>query len=133
MDDFAHHPSAVKETIAAVKPFYPDGRVVAVFEPRTNTSMRRFFQETYPAAFDQADMVCICDPCVKKNIPEDQRFSTARLVADIENRGVSARHFESPDQVIEVMSPELKANDLVLIMSNGGFGNIHERFLEQLD
>ncbi|MCG8636102.1 MAG: UDP-N-acetylmuramate:L-alanyl-gamma-D-glutamyl-meso-diaminopimelate ligase [Desulfobacterales bacterium] len=133
MDDFAHHPSAVKETIAAVKPFYPEGRVVAVFEPRTNTSMRQFFQETYPAAFDQADLVCICEPCVKKDIPEDQRFSTVRLVDDIKSRGVPARHFESPDKVIDGIVPELKANDLVLIMSNGGFGNIHERFLERLD
>lgn len=132
MDDFAHHPSAVKETIAGVRPFYTKGRLVAVFEPRTNTSMRRFFQDTYPRAFDQADMVCICDPCVKKDIPEDERFSPARLAGDIERRGVPARHFETPDEVIDALVPELKAGDLVLIMSNGGFGNIHERLLERL-
>ena len=132
MDDFAHHPSAVRETVAAVKPFYPDGRVVAVFEPRTNTSMRRFFQDLYPQAFDQADLVCICDPCVKKDIPEDERFSTGQLVADIEKRGVEAHHFEASDQVLTFLTSELRENDLVLIMSNGGFDNLHKRLLERL-
>lgn len=132
MDDFAHHPSAVRETIAAVRPFYPDGRLVAVFEPRTNTSMRRFFQDTYPKAFDRADMVCICDPCVTKDIPDHERFSPERLVADIGGRGGAARHFETPDQVIDALAGELRPKDLVLIMSNGGFGNIHERLLERL-
>ncbi len=133
MDDFAHHPSAVRETITGVKPFYPQGRVVAVFEPRTNTSMRRFFQETYPAAFAQADMVCICNPCVTKNIPEDQRFSPTQLAADINGAGTPAHYFETPDQVIDFLVPELKENDLVLIMSNGGFDNIHEKLLLKLN
>ena len=133
MDDFAHHPSAVRETISAVKPFYPDGRVVAVFEPRTNTSMRNIFQETYPGSFEAADMVCICSPGVKKNIPEDQRFSPGRLASDIGALGIPARHFENPDQIIDFLVPELRENDLVLIMSNGGFGNIHQRLLERLD
>jgi len=132
MDDFAHHPSAVRETIAAVKPFYLQGRVVAVFEPRTNTSMRNIFQDTYPSAFDEADMVCICDPGVKKKIPDEERFLPSRLALDIQGRGILARHFETPDQVIEFLVPELRENDLVLIMSNGGFGNIHERLLEGL-
>ncbi len=132
MDDFAHHPSAVRETIAAVKPFYSRGRVVAVFEPRTNTSMRNIFQDTYPAAFDGADLVCICNPGVTKNIPDEQRFLPSRLALDIQGRGIPARHFETPDQVIEFLVPELRENDLVLIMSNGGFGNIHERLLEGL-
>ncbi|WDP86163.1 MAG: UDP-N-acetylmuramate:L-alanyl-gamma-D-glutamyl-meso-diaminopimelate ligase [Desulfobacter sp.] len=132
MDDFAHHPSAVRETIAAVKPFYSKGRVIAVFEPRTNTSMRNIFQKEYPRAFTGADMVIICNPCVKKSIPEDQRFSTARLAHDIETLGTRAGHFETVDQVIEFLTPQLKDKDLVLIMSNGGFGNIHERLLEKI-
>ena len=132
MDDFAHHPTAVKETIAAVKPFYPQGRLVAVFEPRTNTSMRNIFQETYPACFDQADLVCICSPAVKKNIPDDQRFSPERLTQDICSRGRVARHFHDPGQVIDFLVQALKPKDIVLIMSNGGFGNIHQRLLERL-
>ncbi|WP_020589690.1 UDP-N-acetylmuramate:L-alanyl-gamma-D-glutamyl-meso-diaminopimelate ligase [Desulfobacter curvatus] len=132
MDDFAHHPTAVKETIAAVKPFYSQGRLVAVFEPRTNTSMRNFFQDTYPACFDLADLTCICSPGVKKNIPEKERFSPERLTEDICKRGKVAYHFNDPGQVIDFLALELKPKDLVLVMSNGGFGNIHQRLLERL-
>lgn len=132
MDDFAHHPTAVKETISAVKPFYPQGRLVAVFEPRTNTSMTNIFQATYPACFDLADLVCICSPGVKKNIPEQERFSPQRLVKDICKRGRTAHHFHDPGQIIDFLVPRLRPRDLVLIMSNGGFGNIHQRLLERL-
>ncbi len=132
MDDFAHHPTAVRETIAAVKPFYEKGRVIAVFEPRTNTSMRHFFQQTYPEAFLLADKAIICNPCVKKDIPEDQRFFPEQLVTDINGKGGDALHFETPDTVIDYLIPELRENDLVLIMSNGGFGNIHSRLLARL-
>ena len=132
MDDFAHHPTAVKETIAAVKPFYPQGRLVAVFEPRTNTSMRNIFQATYPACFDLADLTCICSPGIKKNIPEEERFSTERLAKDICKRGRAAHHFHDPGQVIDFLALALKPKDLVLVMSNGGFGNIHHRLLERL-
>jgi UDP-N-acetylmuramate: L-alanyl-gamma-D-glutamyl-meso-diaminopimelate ligase len=133
MDDFAHHPSAVRETIAGVKPFYEKGRVIAVFEPRTNTSMRNFFQQTYPLAFKEADLVLICNPCVKKNIPEGQRFSPNQLVADINGIGGEAYHFETPDKVIDFLIPAVRKNDLVLIMSNGGFNNIHSRLIEGLE
>ncbi len=132
MDDFAHHPTAVRETIHAVRPFYPGGRVVAVFEPRTNTSMRRVFQNTYPDAFTEADMVCVCEPGVKKNIPDQERLSVPQLVADIKTKGIPALYFERTDKLIEFLASELKAGDLVLIMSNGGFDNIHARLLEKI-
>ena len=132
MDDFAHHPSAVRETIAAVKPFYDKGRVIAVFEPRTNTSMRHFFQDIYPEAFRAADLVCVCNPCVKKNIPEAERFLPEALVRDINALGVEARHFENVDQVLEFLPTRVRPHDLVLIMSNGGFDNIHTRLLETI-
>lgn len=132
MDDFAHHPTAVKETIDAVKPFYNKGRLIAVFEPRTNTSMRNFFQQTYPDSFLQADMVCICKPSVKKKIDARDKFSTEKLVGDINNRGVEAHHFEKSDQVIEFLSSKLTDGDLVLIMSNGGFDNIHNKLIEKI-
>ena len=132
MDDFAHHPTAVKETIKAVKPFYKKGRVIAVFEPRTNTSMRNFFQNTYPDSFLDADMVCICEPGIKKNIPPKDKFSTRQLVADIEKKGIEAYYFENSDAVIRFLVTKLKQDDLVLIMSNGGFDNIHIKLLEKI-
>jgi UDP-N-acetylmuramate: L-alanyl-gamma-D-glutamyl-meso-diaminopimelate ligase len=133
MDDFAHHPSAVKATIRAVKPFYTQGRVIAVFEPRTNTSMRRFFQDSYPAAFAEADIVCICNPVTKKQIPENERFSPEKLVSDIAALGVAAHHFSDTRELLAFLPPRLAPGDLVLIMSNGGFDNIHTRLLEKIE
>jgi len=132
MDDFAHHPTAVRETIKAVKPFYKNGRVIAVFEPRTNTSMRKFFQDTYPDSFLDADMVCVCEPGIKKNIKEKDKFSTMKLVTDIEKKGIEAYHFKNYEAVIDFLIPILKPEDLVLIMSNGGFDNIHVKLLEKI-
>jgi UDP-N-acetylmuramate: L-alanyl-gamma-D-glutamyl-meso-diaminopimelate ligase len=133
MDDFAHHPSAVRETIRAVKPFYSKGRVIAVFEPRTNTSLRRFFQDTYPAAFKEADLVCICNPSIKKNIAENERFLPEKLVSDINALGVQAHYFCDTQGVLAFLSSRLAPEDLVLIMSNGGFDNIHTRLLEMIE
>ena len=133
MDDFAHHPTAVRETIKAVKPFYKKGRVIAVFEPRTNTSMRNIFQDTYPDSFLEADMVCVCEPGIKKNISPKDKFSTRQLVADIERKGIDAYYFENTDAVINFLVSKLRPEDLVLIMSNGGFDNIHINLLEKIE
>lgn len=132
MDDFAHHPTAVKETIKALKPFYPDGRLIAVFEPRTNSSMRDVFQDIYPESFDEADLVLIRKPPHLDKIPVDHRFSSEKLVTDLEKKGVEAYFFETTEGIIDYVIRESKSGDLVLIMSNGGFDQIHDRILEQL-
>jgi UDP-N-acetylmuramate: L-alanyl-gamma-D-glutamyl-meso-diaminopimelate ligase len=132
MDDFAHHPTAVRETIRAVKPFYPRGRLIAVFEPRTNTSMRNVFQHVYPEAFDEADVVCIRKPPLLSKIPELERFSSEDLVRDLRRKGKDAHYFPDTDAIIDFVCGRAGENDLVLIMSNGGFDNIHERLLEAL-
>jgi UDP-N-acetylmuramate: L-alanyl-gamma-D-glutamyl-meso-diaminopimelate ligase len=133
MDDFAHHPTAVYETIRAVKPYYPDGRIIAVFEPRTNSSMRRTFQDVYPKAFDKADIVCIRRPSLLEKIPHADRFSSEKLVCDLKTRGKDAHYFRDTDSLISFLVNTALAGDLILIMSNGGFDNIHERLLEKLD
>jgi UDP-N-acetylmuramate: L-alanyl-gamma-D-glutamyl-meso-diaminopimelate ligase len=132
MDDFAHHPTAVRETIAAVRPFYPAGRLIAVFEPRTNTSMRRVFQDVYPQCFDGADLVCIRRPPLLKKIPEAERFSSEKLVADLNKNGRRAYFFPETDAIIDFLARETRAGDVVLIMSNGGFDDIHEKLLQRL-
>ncbi len=132
IDDFAHHPTAVRETVRAVRDFYPERRLVAVFEPRTNTSMRDVFQETYAACFDPADQVCIRKPPLLKKIPEGQRFSSTRLVADIGKRGIPAHYFEDTGAIIDFLVQTAAAGDVILVMSNGGFDNIHARLLEAL-
>ncbi|MBI5844729.1 MAG: UDP-N-acetylmuramate:L-alanyl-gamma-D-glutamyl-meso-diaminopimelate ligase [Deltaproteobacteria bacterium] len=132
MDDFAHHPTAVRETIKALKPFYPDGRLVAVFEPRTNSSRRNVFQDVYPAAFDKADTVVIRKPPLLEKIPANDRFSSEKLVEDINARGVEARFFDDTESIIGFLADFAKPGDLILVMSNGGFDNIHARLLEAL-
>ena len=132
MDDFAHHPTAVKETLRAVKPFYPDGRIVAVFEPRTNSSMRNIFQKDYALSFDDADLICIRNPSRLDKIPPAERFSPRKLVVDLIQRGKDAHYFSDTESIIDHLVKEARNGDLVLIMSNGGFDNIHERLLESL-
>jgi UDP-N-acetylmuramate: L-alanyl-gamma-D-glutamyl-meso-diaminopimelate ligase len=132
IDDFAHHPTAVRETIAAVRPFYPDSRLIAVFEPRTNTSMRSVFQEDYATAFDLADLICIRQPPLLAKVPEHIRFSSEKLVSDMRQRRKNALYFPDTDAIISYLVKEARKGDVVLIMSNGGFDNIHERLLKGL-
>ncbi|MBF0211308.1 MAG: UDP-N-acetylmuramate:L-alanyl-gamma-D-glutamyl-meso-diaminopimelate ligase [Desulfamplus sp.] len=132
MDDFAHHPSAVRETILGVKPFFKDGRLIAVFEPRTNSSMRDIFQNDYPQSFDGADIVCIREPSMLFKVPEDRRMNSRQLVDDIAKRGINALYFDNTENIIELLAAQAKSGDLILIMSNGGFDNIHQRLLEKL-
>ncbi|MGA7143263.1 MAG: UDP-N-acetylmuramate:L-alanyl-gamma-D-glutamyl-meso-diaminopimelate ligase [Desulfobacterales bacterium] len=132
MDDFAHHPTAVRETIRAVKPFCPGGRLIAVFEPRTNSSMRNVFQNIYPLSFDGADLICIRQPSLLEKIPPQERFSSQQLVADLKDRDKDAHYFTDTDAIIDFLVTEAKSGDLILVMSNGGFDNIHERLLSTL-
>jgi len=132
IDDFAHHPTAVRETIKAVKPFYPDGRLIAVFEPRTNSSMRKVFQNIYPLSFNEADLICIRKPPLLEKIPVDERFSSEKLVDDLNNRGKNAHYFPDTESIIDFLIQETRPGDVILIMSNGGFDNIHDRLLKAL-
>ncbi len=132
MDDFAHHPTAVKETVKALKPFYNHGRIIAVFEPRTNSSMRKVFQYVYPLSFNDADIVCISKPPLLEKIPFDERFSSEKLVDDLKTKGKDAYFFNNTQAIIDFLVNTAKSGDLILIMSNGGFENIHERLLAAL-
>jgi len=132
IDDFAHHPTAVKETIRAVKPLYPDGRLIAVFEPRTNSSMRKVFQNIYPQVFGQADLVCIREPSRLDKIPVRDRFSAKQLVHDLNKRHTPAFYFTDTDTIIAFLLNKAVPGDAILVMSNGGFDNIHEKLLKSL-
>ncbi|RPJ73658.1 MAG: UDP-N-acetylmuramate:L-alanyl-gamma-D-glutamyl-meso-diaminopimelate ligase, partial [Desulfobacteraceae bacterium] len=132
LDDFAHHPTAVRETLAAVRSSYPGRRIVAVFEPRTNSSMRKVFQTVYPAAFDKADLVFLRRPSRLDKIPEGERFSSDELAAEITRRGKPTWCFPGTDELLAGLIPRLAAGDVVVIMSNGGFDNIHARLLDSL-
>ena len=132
MDDFAHHPTAVRETLEAVKSFYAKKRLIAVFEPRTNSSMRNVFQTIYSQSFDFADLICIRQPPLLKKIPVAERFSSEQLVADLKKRGKDAHFFADTDAIVEFLVHQAVPGDLILVMSNGSFDNIHEKLLEKL-
>ncbi|MBE9580899.1 MAG: UDP-N-acetylmuramate:L-alanyl-gamma-D-glutamyl-meso-diaminopimelate ligase [Proteobacteria bacterium] len=132
MDDFAHHPTEVKETVAAVSSFYSDKRIVAVFEPRTNSSRRKVFQDKYPESFDMADLVCIREPPLLDKIPVEERFSSEQLTQDLQGRGKEAHYFADTEAIIDYLVGVAQPEDVILIMSNGGFDNIHEKILERL-
>jgi UDP-N-acetylmuramate: L-alanyl-gamma-D-glutamyl-meso-diaminopimelate ligase len=134
MDDFAHHPTAVRETIAAIKARYPGQRLWAVFEPRTNTTRRDVFQAEYAEAFDGADEVVIAPVDHPERAPEGRRFSVEKLIADLRGRGLSARSEpEGVPAIVATIAGRARRGDVVLIMSNGGFGGIHARLLAALE
>ena len=132
IDDFAHHPTAVKETLAALKAAYAGRRLVAVFEPRTNSSRRAVFQHDYALAFDDADMILLREPVPLADVAPEMMFSSAKLNDDLGRRGKNARVFADAGAIIAALLPELQENDVVAILSNGGFDGIHERLLTAL-
>ncbi|MCB2182944.1 MAG: UDP-N-acetylmuramate:L-alanyl-gamma-D-glutamyl-meso-diaminopimelate ligase [Desulfobulbaceae bacterium] len=132
IDDFAHHPTSVRETLGALRSAYEGQRLLAVFEPRTNSSRRRVFQDDYALVFDAADMVIVKEPDALVALPEDERFSSRKLVDDLSERGVNARYFPMTDDILNYLGMILEAGDVVAILSNGGFDNIHDRLLQLL-
>jgi UDP-N-acetylmuramate: L-alanyl-gamma-D-glutamyl-meso-diaminopimelate ligase len=129
IDDFAHHPTKVRETVRAARARYPRSHLVAVFEPRTATSRRKVFQETYPASFAAADEVVVVPPFDAEKIPEAERFDSAALVAALRRNGQKAVLHENADEVVAALSSRLSQDTVVLIMSNGAFDDIHEKLL----
>jgi len=132
LDDFAHHPTAVRETIQAVKEKYRHRRLVAVFEPRSNSSRRNVFQEQYAVSFDRADLIMIPEPPMTEKIPKEQRFSSLGLVEDLNSRGLKASYFSNTDLLLEGVLRLSRAGDVVLFMSNGSFDNLPVRTLAAL-
>ena len=130
-DDFAHHPTAVRETLAAVRETAPAGRVWGVFEPRSATACRRVFQDAFAAALALADRVVV-GPVHRSTLPEAERLSAPKLAADVAAAGVPARHLESVDEIVSVVGGEALDGDLVVVMSNGDFGGVHQRLLDRL-
>lgn len=133
IDDFAHHPTAVEETLKALRQKYHDKRLIAVFEPRSWSSRLAVFQEPYSKAFAYADYVIIAGVYNTSKASElGKVLDVDELVKDIELRGKPAFAYPDADAIVEHLTPELKEGDVVAIMSNGGFGGIHEKILNLL-
>ena len=136
VDDFGHHPTAVRETLAALRGRFPGRPLVAVFEPRSNTSRRAIFQREYAEAFDAAARVVVQivpdTPIYSAFGGEPERLSAEQLARDVTARGVPAVALPDVDAIVDHLAKSCAPGDVVVTLSNGGFGGIWEKLLERL-
>jgi UDP-N-acetylmuramate: L-alanyl-gamma-D-glutamyl-meso-diaminopimelate ligase len=130
-DDFAHHPTAIAETLAALRAAHPAARIRAVFEPRSASSCRKVFQRAFADAFGAADDVLIA-AVFRSSLPDAERLSAEQLVADLSAAGTPARHVPSVEEIVSLLVRERREGDHVVLMSNGGFGGIHGKLMAAL-
>ena len=133
MDDYAHHPTAIRETLAALRFKYPDRRIWGIYEPKSNTARRNIHQAAYATAFDSADRVLLAKPYVKKDSlkPEDM-LDVDALTAAISERGTPASYRADVAGILSVLLAETQAGDLVVIMANSGFDGLTTKLLAGL-
>lgn len=133
IDDFAHHPTAVRETLRALRSKYRTNRLVAVFEPRSWSSRLAVFQDDYAKAFQSADYVVIANVFDSQKVTEKGRaLDTSQLIESISKQGKPALALPGADEIVKHLEPQLRSGDIVAIMSNGGFGGIHDKLLNAL-
>jgi UDP-N-acetylmuramate: L-alanyl-gamma-D-glutamyl-meso-diaminopimelate ligase len=132
IDDFGHHPTAIAQTLEALRHRYRGNRLWAVFEPRSNTTRRAVFQQQLPDALKLADGVFIAQVAKLEQIAEEERLNPERVVAAIAKAGRPAFYEQNADAIVDRIVPMLRPNDVVAVFSNGGFDNIHEKLLARL-
>jgi len=133
IDDFAHHPTAVRETILALKRKYAGRRLVTVFEPRSATSRRKVFQNDYVDAFTHSDLPFIAVPFDQSQIAVGDQFSSEELVRDLADRSKSAHLFHSADEGVESVARTARSGDVIAVLSNGGFDGFISKLLKRLE
>ncbi|HWP84716.1 MAG TPA: UDP-N-acetylmuramate:L-alanyl-gamma-D-glutamyl-meso-diaminopimelate ligase [Terriglobia bacterium] len=132
IDDFAHHPTAIRETLRAVRARYPGRRLWAVLEPRSHTLRRSVFQSELAAALAGADGVILAAVYRQDKIPAEQRLQPDRVCDELLRRGIPAECGGQADQIVDRLRPQLQPGDVVVVMSNGGFGGVHRKLLSAL-
>jgi len=132
IDDFGHHPTAIANTLQALRHRYRGHRLWAIFEPRSNTMRRAVFQRQLPDALSLADGVFISQVAKVEQIPEEERLNPGAVVDAVAEAGRPAFYEQSADAIVDRIVPMLRAKDVVVVFSNGGFDNIHEKLLGRL-
>jgi UDP-N-acetylmuramate: L-alanyl-gamma-D-glutamyl-meso-diaminopimelate ligase len=133
MDDFAHHPTAVRETLAGIRRRYPGRRIVAVFEPRTNTSRRNVFQTDYAEAFSLAD-IAMCAPVFRpETVAPEERFRPDVWVEDLRRLGRVAHCFDDPGNLERALTETCQSGDVVMFMSSGSFADLFRNLKANLE
>ena len=132
IDDFAHHPTAIRETLKALGQRYPGRRVWAIFEPRSNTTRRNHFQAELAEALRLAKRVVVAGIARLEQIPAEERLDPARLMEDIRTADTEADYIPTADEIVEHVVGQAKEGDILCVLSNGGFGGIHQKLLDAL-
>ena len=133
IDDFAHHPTAIASTLAALRARYPGARLWAILEPRSNTLRRNVLQNDLARSLAMADEVIVANVFKSEAIPESERLNLDAIVAAISQRGRRARIVPDADAIVHLVAPEMRPGDVVAILSNGGFGGIYEKLPQSLE
>ena len=132
IEDFAHHPTAIRETLRALRARYPEGRLWAVLEPRSNTLRRNVFQQELVESLMLADRVVLAEVYRAENIPEQERLHPAAVIEELRQRDRPAELLSNADEIVAAISPELRSGDVVALLSNGGFNGIYEKLPQRL-
>ncbi|QNI37601.1 UDP-N-acetylmuramate:L-alanyl-gamma-D-glutamyl-meso-diaminopimelate ligase [Edaphobacter albus] len=127
IDDFAHHPTAIRETLRALRESHPGQRLIAVLEPRSNTLRRNVFEDALIESLALADRVVLAGVFKSENIPAAERLDPERVVHGLTERGIPATVYQDADAITAALAPEVRNGDIVAILSNGGFGGIYEK------
>ena len=127
IEDFAHHPTAIRETLRALRESYPGRRLWAVLEPRSNTLRRNVFEQALVDSLALADQVVLAEAYQSGNIPQPERLEPAHITRALAERGLPAQLLADADAIVAAITPQLQTGDVVAIMSNGGFGDIYEK------
>tara|TARA_B100000749_G_scaffold280899_1_gene281100 strand:- start:197659 stop:199032 length:1374 start_codon:yes stop_codon:yes gene_type:complete len=131
IDDFAHHPTAVRLTLDCMREAYGDRRLICIFEPRSATARRNVFYNEYLESYSRADWVIYPKAFNQSKIPEADRFNSEQFIEDLSHKGVRASFIENTDEIVKALVDEHQAGDVVLIMSNGGFDGIYHKIMSR--
>ena len=132
LDDFGHHPTAIRETLRALRIKYPTQKVWAIFEPRTNTTRRNVFQAELASAFADADAVVIAQVARLELLAPEERLDPALLIQNLITAGKDAAYLSDADAIVTHVANRAQGGEVVCVFSNGGFGGIHGKLLERL-
>ena len=132
IDDFAHHPTAIGLAVDSLRQQYPDSRLWVIFEPRSNTTRRNVFQGELANALSKADLVVVPAVPDPEKVAEQDRLDPHKLVSDIQASGTSCWYLETVDEIVAQVVSESREGDTVAVLSNGGFGGIHQKLLDNL-
>jgi UDP-N-acetylmuramate: L-alanyl-gamma-D-glutamyl-meso-diaminopimelate ligase len=132
IDDFGHHPTAIRETLRALRIRFPQQKVWAIFEPRSNTTRRKVFQNELVSAFGDADAVVVSEVARLEQLAADERLNPEKLMQDLKTSGKTAAYLPDADAIVGHVTKNAQGGDIVCVFSNGGFGGIHGKLLDRL-